>query len=139
MTPVLSSSQMGLVSDRLCSYLMGPTNCFPSETTMNAWQEILGYLKAKVNTQSYQTWLRPTRFSHVNQEELVVRVPNREFQDWIQEHYGSLINEALSQLHLDAAQGSTMLSRKIRKRSPSRPGTARLFKPSWILSRSTTS
>ena len=92
---------MGLVSDRLCSYPMGPTNCFPSETTMNAWQEILGILKAKVNTQSYQTWLRPTRFSHVNQEALVVRVPNREFQDWIQEHYGSLINEALSQLHLD--------------------------------------
>ncbi|MGD0224109.1 MAG: chromosomal replication initiator protein DnaA [Terriglobia bacterium] len=68
---------------------------------MNAWQEILGYLKGKVNTQSYQTWLRPTRFSHVNQEALVVRVPNREFQDWIQEHYGSLINEALSQLHVD--------------------------------------
>ena len=67
---------------------------------MNAWQEILGYMKTKVNTQSYQTWLRPTRFSHVDQEELVVRVPNREFQDWIQEHYGSLINEALAQLPL---------------------------------------
>jgi chromosomal replication initiator protein len=80
---------------------MGTPNFFPSETTMNAWQEILGYLKGKVNTQSYQTWLRPTRFSHVNQEALVVRVPNREFQDWIQEHYGSLINEALSQLHVD--------------------------------------
>ena len=101
MTPVLSSSQMGLVSDRLCFSLMGPTDCFPFETIMNAWQEILGFLKTKVNTQSYQTWLRPTRFSHVNQEELVVRVPNREFQDWIQEHYGSLINEALAQLHLD--------------------------------------
>src|SRR5271156_1425590 len=79
------------------------TSCFPSETTMNAWQEILGILKVKVNTQSYQTWLRPTRFSHVNQEALVVRVPNREFLDWIQEHYGSLINEALSQLRVEAA------------------------------------
>ncbi len=101
MTPVLSRSQRGIVTDRLCSYPMGPSNCFPSETTMNAWQEILGYLKAKVNTQSYQTWLRPTRFSHVSQEGLVVRVPNREFQDWIQEHYGSLINEAFSQLQLE--------------------------------------
>ncbi len=102
MTPVLSSIQMELVSDRLRSCLMGPTNFIPSETTMNAWQEILGYLKGKVNTQSYQTWLRPTRFSHASQEALVVRVPNREFQDWIQEHYGTLINEALSQLHVDA-------------------------------------
>ena len=79
---------------------MGPRGCSPFETTMNAWQEILGYLKGKVNTQSYQTWLRPTRFSHASQEALVVRVPNREFQDWIQEHYGTLINEALVQLKL---------------------------------------
>jgi chromosomal replication initiator protein len=100
-TPVLSSSQMGFVLVRQCSSPMEPTSCFPTDTTMNAWQEILGILKVKVNTQSYQTWLRPTRFSHVNQEALVVRVPNREFQDWIQEHYGSLINEALSQLLSD--------------------------------------
>ena len=92
---------MGLVTDRLCSYPMGPIDSIPSETTMNAWQEILGNLKTKVNTQTYQTWLRPTRFSHVGQEGLVVRVPNREFQDWIQEHFGTLINEALSQLRLD--------------------------------------
>ena len=101
MTPLLASSPMGLVSDRMRSYPMGPTDSFPLETTMNAWQEILGYLKTKVNTQSYQTWLRPTRFSHVVQDELVVRVPNREFQDWIQEHYSSLINEALSELGVD--------------------------------------
>ena len=111
MTPVLSSLQMGLVSDQVCSCPMGPTDYFPFETTMNAWQEILGYLKTKVNTQSYQTWLRPTRFSHVNQEELVVRVPNREFQDWIQEHYSSLINEALSQLPCTCARFN-MLWRK---------------------------
>jgi chromosomal replication initiator protein len=80
---------------------MGLTGCFPSETAMNTWQEILSYLKAKVNTQSYQTWLRPTRFSHTDRGALVVRVPNREFQDWIQEHYGGLIGEAIEQLHLD--------------------------------------
>ncbi|MGH9377405.1 MAG: DnaA N-terminal domain-containing protein, partial [Terriglobia bacterium] len=38
---------------------------------MNAWQEVLGYLKAKVNTQSYQTWLRPTRLSHVTDGKIV--------------------------------------------------------------------
>jgi chromosomal replication initiator protein len=100
MTPVPTSSQIALVSNQVRSSLMGPTESFPFETTMNAWQEILGYIKTKVNTQSYQTWLRPTRFSHVDKEELVVRVPNREFQDWIQEHYSSLINEAITQLPL---------------------------------------
>ncbi len=68
---------------------------------MNAWQEILSYLKTKVNTQSYQTWLRPTRFSHVSKDSIVVRVPNREFQDWIQEKYGSLIHDAIEELKLE--------------------------------------
>jgi chromosomal replication initiator protein len=84
---------------------------------MNAWQEILSCLKTKVNTQSYQTWLRPTRFSHVNGEELVIRVPNREFGDWIQEHYGSLISEALLQLHLDVRKVHYMVDEGSEKKS----------------------
>ncbi|MGH7866192.1 MAG: DnaA N-terminal domain-containing protein, partial [Candidatus Dormibacteraceae bacterium] len=67
---------------------------------MNAWQEVLSYLKTKVNTQSYQTWLRPTRLSRVENDSLVVQVPNREFQDWIQEHYGRLVQNALDELDL---------------------------------------
>lgn len=73
---------------------------------MNAWQQVLSYLKTKVNTQSYQTWLRPARLSHASKDTLFVRVPNREFQDWIQEHYGGLIQEALGQLQLGFEQVS---------------------------------
>jgi chromosomal replication initiator protein len=73
---------------------------------MNVWQEILGYLKDKVNTQSYQTWLRPTRLSYTTNETVVVLVPNREFEDWIQEHYGSLIKSALADLNLGYRQVS---------------------------------
>jgi len=67
---------------------------------MNAWLQVLNYLKTKVNTQSYQTWLRPTRFSHVENEAIVVFVPNREFQEWIQENYAGLVAEALRDLNL---------------------------------------
>lgn len=67
---------------------------------MNAWLQVLNYLKTKVNTQSYQTWLKPTRFSHVDKEAIVVFVPNREFQDWIQENYASLVAEALRNLNM---------------------------------------
>ena len=137
MTPVLSRSHIGFVTDRLCLYSMGPINCFPAETTMNAWQEILGYLKTKVNTQSYQTWLRPTRFSHVTQEALVVRVPNREFQDWIQEHYGSLINEALSQLHSDLRKVHYVVEEDSNKK-PIEVGERESFQAKLDLSRSTT-
>ena len=98
-----------------------PTNrggeCVSFDATMNAWQEILGYLKTKVNTQSYQTWLRPTRFSHVENDSVVVRVPNREFQDWIQEHYGSLVSEALAQLHLDVQKVSYVFDSEAGKKT----------------------
>ncbi len=67
---------------------------------MNAWQEVLNYLKPKVNPQSFQTWLRPTRFAQADLDTLLVAVPNREFQDWLQEHYASLVAEALAQLRL---------------------------------------
>ncbi|MGE5326645.1 MAG: chromosomal replication initiator protein DnaA [Deltaproteobacteria bacterium] len=67
---------------------------------MNAWQQILGHLKTKLNAQSFQTWLRPTRFAYASGEVLAVRVPNREFQDWIQEHYNADIQEAMGQFEL---------------------------------------
>jgi chromosomal replication initiator protein len=67
---------------------------------MNAWLQVLNYLKTKVNPQSYQTWLRPTQFSHLENEAIVVRVPNREFQEWIQENYAELVSEALRELNV---------------------------------------
>ncbi len=85
---------------------------------MNAWHEILNHLKAKVNPQSYQTWLRPTRFSHAAQDTLVVRVPNREFQDWIQEHYGDMIHEALGRLQLGFAQVTYVFEDKPERKAP---------------------
>jgi chromosomal replication initiator protein len=67
---------------------------------MNAWQEVLNYVKTKVNPQSYQTWLKPTRYSHSEADTLVIRVPNKEFLEWIQDHYNTVIQEALEKLRL---------------------------------------
>ncbi|HME01248.1 MAG TPA: chromosomal replication initiator protein DnaA [Terriglobia bacterium] len=79
-------------------FVAGETGPFVSEGTMNAWQKVLSYLKSRVNSQSYQTWLRPTRLSHANGDTLYVRVPSKEFDDWIRENYGPLIREALDSL-----------------------------------------
>jgi chromosomal replication initiator protein len=97
---------------------------------MNAWQEVLSYLKTKVNSQSYQTWLRPTRFSHTADQTLVVRVPNREFQEWIQENYGSAIQDALQKLPLGLKEVSYVFDERSEKKSPEngavKPKQARL-------------
>jgi chromosomal replication initiator protein len=101
----------GLISTRLCACVrqgggIGATNTSIPQgaTAMNAWQEILNYLKTKVNTQSYQTWLRPTRFRGIENDTVVVSVPNQEFQEWIQEHYGGLVRDALDHLDLGYQQ-----------------------------------
>lgn len=67
---------------------------------MNAWNEVLGYLRVKVNPQTYQTWLRPTRLLQTTVDSIMVQVPNREFQDWLQENFSGLVSEALSELNL---------------------------------------
>jgi chromosomal replication initiator protein len=85
---------------------------------MNAWNEILSILKNQVNPQSYQTWLRPTRFSHVSGDTLVVCVPNREFEDWILEHYGAAIHEALERLKLGLAKISYVFDERTEKKVP---------------------
>jgi chromosomal replication initiator protein len=90
--------------------------------TMNAWHEVLNQLKPKINTQSYQTWLRPTRFSHVAGDTLVVRVPNPEFQDWIQEHYAALIQEALDRLRLGVRQVSFVFEENQDRKGPENGG-----------------
>src|SRR6201995_4092333 len=69
-------------------------------TVPNPWLRILGALEKKVNRQSFDTWLKPTRFSHVNGRMLFVRVPTPEFQH-IGDRYGDLIQEAIDAFHLE--------------------------------------
>ncbi|HEY0760303.1 MAG TPA: chromosomal replication initiator protein DnaA [Acidisarcina sp.] len=69
-------------------------------TTSNAWVRILGALEKKVNRQSFDTWLKPTRFSHINGKILFVRVPTHDFRK-IGERYADLIQEAIDLLNLE--------------------------------------
>ena len=73
----------------------------PTATTvLNPWVRIQGALEVKVNRQSYSTWLKPTRFSHVNGRVLFVRIPSAQFEH-IGERYGDLIREAIDNMGLD--------------------------------------
>jgi chromosomal replication initiator protein len=69
-------------------------------TALNPWLQILSALEKKVIRQSFETWLKPTRFSHAAGRTLYVRVPSPEFQH-IGEKYGDLIQEAIDLQALD--------------------------------------
>src|SRR5437762_13937568 len=66
----------------------------------NPWLRILDALEKKINRHSYDTWLKPTRYSHSSNGIMYVRVPTADFQH-IQDKYADLIQEALDNLNMD--------------------------------------
>ena len=69
-------------------------------TVLNQWVRILGALEKKINRQSFETWLKPTRFSHINGRTLHVRIPSTAFQH-VGDRYGDHIYEAIETLGLE--------------------------------------
>ena len=68
--------------------------------TPNPWIRILDALEKKINRHSYDTWLKPTRYSHANGGILFVRVPTAEFRH-VGDKYADLIQEAIDNLGLE--------------------------------------
>src|SRR5579885_2705836 len=66
----------------------------------NPWVRILDALEKKINRHSYDTWLKPTRYSHSSGGVLFVRVPSAEFRQ-VQDKYADLIQEALDNLGME--------------------------------------
>jgi chromosomal replication initiator protein len=71
-----------------------------SAAALNPWLQILAALEKKVIRQSFETWLKPTRYSHSAGRTLYVRVPSAEFQH-IGEKYSDLIQEAIDSQSLE--------------------------------------
>jgi chromosomal replication initiator protein len=67
---------------------------------LNQWVRILGALEKKINRQSFETWLKPTRYSHVAERTLYVRIPSAEFLH-VGDRYADLIHEAIDNIGLE--------------------------------------
>src|SRR5438132_5654487 len=73
----------------------------PSPTlTPNPWLRILDALEKKINRHSYDTWLKPTRYSHASGGILFIRVHTAEFRH-VGDMYADLIQEAIDNLGLE--------------------------------------
>ncbi len=64
----------------------------PPAAPLNPWVRILGALQKKVNRQAYETWFKPTLYSHAEGSVLVVRVPTLKFEG-IGERGAAVISE----------------------------------------------
>jgi chromosomal replication initiator protein len=61
----------------------------------NVWEQVLNRIENQINNHSFYTWFKPTAYVGVRGHELVVRVPNPVFRDWLTKHYSGVITEAL--------------------------------------------
>jgi chromosomal replication initiator protein len=71
-----------------------PLSTATATATVNPWNRILGALEKKISRHSYDTWLKPTRFSHSSGIVIYVRVPTPEFHH-IEDKFGDQIQEAM--------------------------------------------
>ena len=69
-----------------------------SEESIVVWNKILSTIKDKVNSQSYSTWFKPVSPIAIDDGKLVVQVPSQFFYEWLEQHYGVILNQELTKL-----------------------------------------
>ena len=63
------------------------------------WVSILDYIKERINLQSFTTWFGSSRGVELKGDVLLVEFPNGFFIDWIQEHYYTILEEAVQHIN----------------------------------------
>src|SRR5262245_19574046 len=66
---------------------------------MNLWEEVLRKVEPKLNSQVFDTWLKPTQQLALSEGTLEVEVPSTFFAEWINNHYLAMIRDSLSEIH----------------------------------------
>lgn len=59
------------------------------------WQKVLHALKERISAQAFKTWFAPTKGISLKGNTLTVAVPNIFFIDWLEDHYHTLMRDAL--------------------------------------------
>ena len=60
------------------------------------WDKCLSLIKTKISIQSFKTWFIPIESISYNNKTLTLKVPNKFFCEWLEEHYIKLLNEVIS-------------------------------------------
>ena len=60
------------------------------------WNKCLSLIKTKIGIQNFETWFKPIESIRYNNKTLTLKVPNKFFYEWLEEHYIKLLNEVVS-------------------------------------------
>ncbi|MCB2230241.1 chromosomal replication initiator protein DnaA [bacterium] len=67
-------------------------------TNSKQWKDCLAYMARRVKEGTFNTWLRPTKGEPGSNGDFKIAVPNQFVADWIKDHFGALIDEALAEV-----------------------------------------
>jgi chromosomal replication initiator protein len=62
------------------------------------WEEALAVIRSRISRQSFEAWFRPLTLGLFEGTRIQVRLPNRFFKEWFEEHYLGLLRTALEDL-----------------------------------------
>jgi chromosomal replication initiator protein len=62
------------------------------------WSGVIDFVGQKVSGQNMETWLKPVSIESLDEQEVVLSVPNRFSGEWIREHYLELIREGIKKV-----------------------------------------
>jgi len=65
---------------------------------LSIWQKCLDRVRKKVPPQTFETWFAPIKAISVTDKNLFLQVPNKFFYDWVDSHYGALIEQTLKEI-----------------------------------------
>ena len=62
-----------------------------------AWTKAVESIGVKVGNQAFDLWFRPLKLVHLKDQQVLLEVPNRFFQEWIEDHYPRIISDAIEE------------------------------------------
>ncbi len=88
------------------------------------WADALAYIEGRVPKQVFDTWFTPVQLERIEEDSARLIVPNKFFGDWLRQHYGALLQEALVAVHGQGGIAVAFVSRERDAGHPSASGSA---------------
>lgn len=62
------------------------------------WNNSLSFIENKVGSSTFELWFQPIHLKNYKDGTLTLEIPNRFFQEWIEDNYPHIINSALEEI-----------------------------------------
>lgn len=100
-------------------FMSGQASLKTTDSLDQNWHAILEVIKDNINKRSFSTWFAPVKAVHMDENSIEVAVPNRFFCEWIDNHYATLVQNAVTQVMGDTKKIKYSVDdNKLNKTSP---------------------